>query len=868
MRIHRRFNQKIKSSLILSASIVAIAGIVYIPLRQVLAGDGTGSDDGNVSGGGCTNTPGVNWYDTCYGAVWRYYPLNYSNFYNSQTDTVTIPQSGNVTGGTLSGCKDLGTTGYFRLGLAKHTGNGRSDFTSYDGYGNYDNSSQAGLIPVNRIYSPNGIYKGAGAQGWVNNVNYVSAATWDGDISWDAAYDYFIFIADNNGQVAGPNGQKLGWSDVSMFCGNDPEHPPDEPQTGTFWSKSSVSVGTQGDVSAHTETSTKDGEVKMMLSTNQASVKVTFNHYLYYGKNLYEASNRTKEAIGENTATRFGDATTKYQVIQQGNVIQGQTNFTTGGSGDKSGTNVKSTDITINLAAGETKKVCQQIKYKAKYVTMKGEPVMNDKNELQYYNFTHDTSKDKKSENSRACIEVTRPEMPGSNPDDPNNRGPSISGGPAGKVVYAGENGQMSWTASAKSYLTRRYAAHQAIAYSVDPSVPYSNGITDGNSEYKGGDVCSYYTGRGSSKRGQDCKYYINESVTNSGARYSKPVDVGKQVDVVVPEVIGQKYCNSLGYKYQYWYGVEKYRGAEDEGDDIAPKWIHESAKDYWVVFNAACRSIAKKPSAAIWNGSTLSAAGITGSLSPRYANTAMHTEVSGGGGITTFGSWTEYLNVISGEVRGVASGAALSAGSNKREVTSDSNSPLTISNSGLTPLGFSDISGSGYTFIDRLKKYFNKQIEDVDFIPDGNNTTHFYNLTSKTINSNITYHDGPYTDIYSLPQNIIFVDGDLNISSNVTRIDAWLIVNGTLNTCSSFTPYTDSNSDCKEQLTINGPVVAKSINPRRSYGSEGGSKETRATPAEIFNLRQDTFLWAYGKSGNYGVTYKEVYSRELAPRY
>lgn len=870
-KIHPLANKKLRLVAALCTFALIAAAIAELPLRQIFA-DGAGGDQGGANGGGCSLTDAYPYFDTCYGAVWRWYPLEYGGWFNSQTDTITIPASGNVAGGSVTGCKALGVDGYYRLGLAKHQGSARTAYTTSSG----DGSSQAGLIPVRGIWNPNNIYPGGAGQ-WTL-TNYISnTTTYEGDLSWQTAYDKFLYIA-NNGTVDGPNGQKLGWSDVSIFCGNKPDDPGPDPdpvkQKGTFWSKSSVSIPAQGDVSAHNETSPKDGEVDVKFSTNQASVNVTFSHRLFYGKNLYQISDGNQEEIGEDTPSKFHAATTKYRVLQQGKEIQARTDFDTGGSGDKSGNTVKETTVTISLNPGETKSVCQQIKYIPKSVTMKGDPVLNDKNEVVRYEFKQNNARNNGNDGSRACVKVTRPKAPTDNPPA-GYPGPTINGNPNGKVVFAGEDGGLEWKAKAESYLTRRYAAHQAIAYSVDPSIPYANGITSGSSEYKGTDVCSYYTS--SSKHGGNCKYYINESVTNSGANFTTPADVGKKVNVVVPETIGQKYCNSLGYKYQYWYGVEKFRGGDDEGDDIAPKWTHESGKDYWVVFNAACRSIAKKPSAAIWNGSTLSAAGITGSLSPRYPITAIHTELSNAGGDpTTFGTWTEYLNVIGGNVKGVASGAALSQGSGNNEVSASYNSPLTISNSGgHTPIGSSGVSGSGQAFVDRIKTYFTKELNEAgnktNTLPETTYTTNIYNFTGDTINHNIAYSDTkadntPYTNIYDLPQNIIFVDGDLNISSNVTRIDAWLIVNGTLNTCSDFNSSTDSSGACSAQLTINGPVVAKSINPRRSFGSEAGA--ARAFPAEIFNLRQDTFLWAYGKSGNYGVTYKEVYSRELAPRY
>ena len=72
-------------------------------------------DEGGVHGGGCApdGYTGTYW-DTCYGATWRYYSIP------RDTGDVYIPgtSSGTVTGGTVSGCGQHG--GYYRLALEKY----------------------------------------------------------------------------------------------------------------------------------------------------------------------------------------------------------------------------------------------------------------------------------------------------------------------------------------------------------------------------------------------------------------------------------------------------------------------------------------------------------------------------------------------------------------------------------------------------------------------------------------------------------------------------------------------------------------------------------------------------------------------------
>ena len=147
------------------------------------------------------------------------------------------------------------------------------------------------------------------------------------------------------------------------------------------------------------------------------------------------------------------------------------------------------------------------------------------------------------------------------------------------------------------------------------------------------------------------------------------------------------------------------------------------------------------------------------------------------------------------------------------------------------------------------------------------------------------------------LPQVLIFAD-NINITENVTRVDAWLVANNTLNTCAGHDPNSVVAKDalnrysegvCYKTLMVNGPVYASELilprtagathgySPRdssdvlyRRYGATGESSDSilgSGTPAEIFNLRADAYLWAYNQAQRYSeaiVTYK----RELAPRY
>ena len=140
------------------------------------------------------------------------------------------------------------------------------------------------------------------------------------------------------------------------------------------------------------------------------------------------------------------------------------------------------------------------------------------------------------------------------------------------------------------------------------------------------------------------------------------------------------------------------------------------------------------------------------------------------------------------------------------------------------------------------------------------------------------------FNNIYSIPQILIVVDGNITISSAVTQIDAWIITSGTINTCDGkLIPNIDSQT-CDRQLIFNGPVYAKSVQLSRTSGADPGqgnspsanranpiqknlSDDGSIQPAEIFNLRPDALYWAYSQAQRFSQA-NVTYTRELAPRY
>lgn len=129
------------------------------------------------------------------------------------------------------------------------------------------------------------------------------------------------------------------------------------------------------------------------------------------------------------------------------------------------------------------------------------------------------------------------------------------------------------------------------------------------------------------------------------------------------------------------------------------------------------------------------------------------------------------------------------------------------------------------------------------------------------TIRGNISYSDGPYTALNQIPQMVIIAKR-IVIQSGVVNVSAWLISDhvddGTIVTCDQgatvdssgvirVVPYQESrsliNTICNQQLRINGPVLARHLDLRRTAGA--GASGASGEPAEIINLPIDAYLWS-----------------------
>lgn len=715
-------------------------------------------------------------------------------------------------------------------------------------------------------------------------------------ILWDEnpAKQYKMNYNESNGQED---------SEACVIVKRDPT----QLEPGDYTSTTTVHIPAQGgDIHEHQLTSEEDGtDNNILISTDQADVNVEFWHEIIWhgSKCPPEQPDGHHDACDQHASTPF-------------------TITTETGSQSGSGTHSGDTGeegrepVTVHLEKGETKKVCRRITYTQKNIPFQSYPKLHGSGLNAHYHTHYKIVNPGGTGYSEACATITRPADPYT-PSTPDTQykvqGPS-SGGNDATPMFAGETAPLSWEGGAVTYDVRRLMEWQAISYQVPVTTAFNSSISLGNIGDAArrtllNDPCTWYRSKtgwrgcavsASSSASSDehngsngeHKYvwsdgqFTNQTASMNGnqATFKEPFKTDNFGEtIVVPNLVGDKHCNSFGFQFQYYYAYVK--------EGVATWYKDTDNPPYWTVYDAACRTIAKKPSVAVWNGGIMTGnGGITTSLANRYDNTNLNTLVSGGGTRTSFGSWTEYLAVINGEVVNFSSGTVLAGGSASSELLA--NSPLTISNRGgsVSP----SLIGSNTILASRLQDYLFSNAD----INSGTTTssaiglstnqtgTTIVNIDGKlTIDSNIELSSASHSSIYSIPQVVIYARDGIDIRPNVTRIDAWLVTGGTIDTCTSFVkPTTEArvngwsrNVTCENSLVVNGPVFARNVKLNRTYGADGysngdtdlaGSGDTRAATGEVFNLSADTYLWAYAQSGRYGSSYSEAYSRELPPRY
>ena len=261
------------------------------------------------------------------------------------------------------------------------------------------------------------------------------------------------------------------------------------------------------------------------------------------------------------------------------------------------------------------------------------------------------------------------------------------------------------------------------------------------------------------------------------------------------------------------------------------------------------------------------------------------------------YGSWGEYGIIANGKADS-ASGAGLSSSFNGRSgVTPRDYNKLTFAN--IPKFGnFSSTSSVPDNFTLPSVRGARGNISgnvDVNSLASGEYNAGNVTLTGSKlsvgksivikssgvvrISGDLLYTDT--NDVRQLPQLIIYAK-NIIIEHSVGEVNAWLITqkDGYVSTCDAVININTgswlsgvSDVSCGKQLKINGPIKTGHLFLRRTYGGKHASSAKNdpnmhpGTPAEIINLRADTYIWAYNNYRNTGAI-STMNIRELPPRY
>ena len=317
--------------------------------------------------------------------------------------------------------------------------------------------------------------------------------------------------------------------------------------------------------------------------------------------------------------------------------------------------------------------------------------------------------------------------------------------------------------------------------------------------------------------------------------------------EISIPEnaPLGSRYCIALSVSP---YKLEANESQAAQNQKVGTQWRHSAP---------FCLKATKKPKFQVWGNGIYSRGGIVTSRS----------NIKGG----VFGSWVEYEAIAGGKVNGFTS------------ESSNTGNRLTFANDKSGTKGnWGNWTGATETnrIISNIKGRYPSSRSGVvretrNGIYGGHDGNTTPNIHTRIIDSNGMFLTGNITSrsplgtdrIRAFQQTIIIVDGDLYISKDVTKIDAWLIVKGKIVTCATEQRENSAivnNNNCGKTLQVNGPIIANNLKSWRTGGSEFSNP---GSPSEIYNQRADVYLWAYaqGTSSNKVVT---TYTKEIPVRY
>ena len=329
----------------------------------------------------------------------------------------------------------------------------------------------------------------------------------------------------------------------------------------------------------------------------------------------------------------------------------------------------------------------------------------------------------------------------------------------------------------------------------------------------------------------------------------------------------------------------------------------YSQSNNNWRHSNPFCIIVGVKPKVQVWGGDLVVGTNFinqTPSGTSSDVITGISTKVVGGER-RAFGSWIEYGIFSTGAIRGAGSESTFNGPtglsfSNPNDACSysslsftnvDTGSALCINIGNYSAAqSIPDVSSSFPISSSTPRLNTAPVVNDITggaglngtYTADGDviissssnvakGRTVVINAPGRTVRiaGNITYTPETLNNIGNIPQ-VLIIAKDILIAGSVTRVDAWLVASGKINTCSDVDESASLSVDlCHNPLTVNGPVMADKLFLRRTAGS--GTGASSGDPAEIFNLRADAYLWSVNRSLNLGRA-QTVFNTELPPRF
>lgn len=384
----------------------------------------------------------------------------------------------------------------------------------------------------------------------------------------------------------------------------------------------------------------------------------------------------------------------------------------------------------------------------------------------------------------------------------------------------------------------------------IDPESKYK--------QYYRTDSCDTYdAAHGVTRSESNCK------VTHSGKQIftgtTKLSDIIKNFTLPEDAELGQRYCIALS--------VSPYKmtaGQTEEEQNANKDWRHGAPY---------CLIAMKEPKMQVWGGNLYAEKGIQTSRVFNYKG-------------NNFGSWVEYAGLSGSNITRFGSASGPTSTRALNTALTFSNNTAQLGNYGKVPpndvvsklqarypvktTNGCESSGSSNFIVCKS----NSATIDVNALISSQiatGKTVIIDAKDKTLNINSDISTKATASSLGDIQQVILIGKNINIAPSVTKIDAWLLADNSVVTCAEPKNGTLVRNksfvlpkNCDTPLKINGPVKANAL---YSYRTAGGLGDQSGVPAEIYNFRADTYLWATANSTSSGA-FITTYTKEISPRF